>query len=315
MDALVKRNIIKKSKVIVDIGSKCTKLLEVSYTAKRILVTGTHKIESESFFDGKTLKHDKLVYSIKRLMKNRKIPELSVSLPADMVDFKIIGIKNKKPSEHGMHIDEEHSTFGKVNAHTHELDYGYLGVRELNDDSFYHCLLATVNKREVTELTKTFLKKGLKLTTVSFPVYDLICLSQIFAMDCDHRNKLLIDYGTSGTRIVAISDNVPIYARNINLSFENIHFDNDITNQLENEIVRVLEFCESNGLPVSKIIWGDCPASNFEERFQSKDIVVEKADFRFNKVAYGKAFTMQITASDIDSSYNNALGLAINTLM
>lgn len=55
MDVLIKNNIIRRNKLIVDIGMYETKLLEVHYEAKKITVLSAKSISSNGLVDESAL--------------------------------------------------------------------------------------------------------------------------------------------------------------------------------------------------------------------------------------------------------------------
>ena len=135
------------------------------------------------------------------------------------MESKIITIKNKKQSDIPKLIEKEYSVFSRVSTLTHVVDYAYLGKKEDNGDTVHYCLLAAVHKNTMLQLVEAFEENKLKITTVSFPIYDMICLSSLYQDDYDHLNRLMIDFGVGGTRVVAFSDGIPVYSRNIDIGF------------------------------------------------------------------------------------------------
>ena len=360
MDYLVKQNIIKKNKTIVDVGHKYIKLLAVNYSSKKITVTGVQKQDSGQLFRTGELNYAELVRSVESVTGSKKRMELSLSLPADMAEYKIVGIKNKKITELRTHVEKEYSFSGKVSPVTHEIDYAYLGSREENGDSIHYCMIGAVSKSSIYALTDEFEKHKMKVTTVTFPVYDLICLSQLF--NDDYKNKLMIDFGVTGTRIAAVCDGVPVYVRNINIGFQTyidklftaqeqvgrpeildmvctigemriltgdhitryftrfereLYFSvmNEVGEALAREIFRVAELCENNNAPVTKIICNDYPVKGFEQRLKAGNMEAERFDLSLSETALGKDFILQLGNVNADASYNNALGLAVHTLL
>lgn len=218
MDELVKRNITKVNKTVVDIGHKFIKMLAVNYSGKKITVTGVQKLDSGQLFRSGELNYAELVRCVEGVTGSKKRMELSLSLPAEMAEYKIVAIKNKKAADLKVHVEKEYGFSGKVSPVTHEIDYAYLGSREENGDSIHYCLIGAVSKSSIHALTDEFEKRKMRVTTVTFPVYDLICLSQLFADD--YKNKLMIDFGVTGTRVAAVCDGVPVYVRTINIGFQ-----------------------------------------------------------------------------------------------
>lgn len=218
MDSLVKKNIIKKHKVIVDIGSKYIKVLSVHYAAKKVTVTDAQKIDSIPMLqDG--INYLEIARAISKIIGKKKRCEVSVSLPTELVESKIITIKNKRQSDIPKLIEKEYVAFSRVSTLTHVVDYAYLGKTEDNGDTVHYCLLAAVHKNTMLQLMEAFEECNLKINTVTFPVYNMICLSSLYHDDYEHLNRLMIDFGATGTRVVAFLEGVPVYSRNIDVGF------------------------------------------------------------------------------------------------
>lgn len=218
MDSLVKRNIVKKHKIIVDIGSKYIKVLVVHYAAKKVTVTDAQKIDSIPMFqDG--INYLEIARAVSKAVNMKKKYEVSVSLPIELVESKIITIKNKKQSDIPKLIEKEYSAISRVSSLTHVVDYAYLGKKDDNGDTVHYCLLAAVHKNIMLQLVEAFEECKLKITTVTFPIYDMICLSSLYHDDYEHLNRLMVDFGVNGTRVVAFSDDIPVYSRNIDVGF------------------------------------------------------------------------------------------------
>lgn len=218
MDSLVKQNIIKKNKIIVDIGSKYIKVLSVHYAAKKITVTDAQRIDSTAMFQY-GINYAEIARAVSRAVKSKKNYEISVSLPTNLVESKIITIKNKKQSDIPKLIEKEYSSFGRVSPLTHIVDYAYLGKREESGDTVHYCLIAAVHKNTMQQLVEAFEGCKLKITTVSSAIYDMICLSSLYHDDYENLNRLMIDFGASGTRFVAFSEGIPVYSRSIDTGF------------------------------------------------------------------------------------------------
>ncbi|NLB80031.1 MAG: pilus assembly protein PilM [Clostridiaceae bacterium] len=219
MDFLIKKNIIKKSKVIVDIGSKYIKILEVHYAGKKVTITNAQKIDSTTMFQD-DINYTDIAQAVSEVVNTNKKHEVSVSLPAHLVESKIVTVKNKKQTDIPKLMEKEYSAMGRVSPLTHILDYAYLGKKEENSDTVHYCLISAVHKNTMEQLVEGFEKYGLKITTVTFPTYNMICLSSLYYNDYENLNRLMIDFGNSGTRVVAFSGGIPVYARNLDIGFQ-----------------------------------------------------------------------------------------------
>ena len=177
MDALIKNNVIKKNKMIVDIGMYETKVLEAHYEAKRITIVSAKTIDSKGIVDENGIDFSELASKIDEEFSDSCKRDVSVSLPSELCESKIITIKNKKKSEIPKIIKKDHMTFGRANPITHIVDYAFLGVREEDGDTVYYYLLSAVQKSVAAELVASFDKYKLKVKTIVSSVYNQICLS------------------------------------------------------------------------------------------------------------------------------------------
>lgn len=219
MDILIKNNIIKKNKLIVDIGMYETKALEVHYEAKKITVTDARTINSKGIVDENGIDFSELASMIDTEFSNAGKGDVSVSLPSEICESKIITIKNKKKSEIPKIIKKEHMTFGRVNPITHVVDYAFLGMREEDGDTVFYYFLSAVQKSIAAELISSFEKHRLKVKTIVSSVYNQICLSELFFDEYEHLNRLFVDFGTNSTRITAFSEGMAVYTRSIDIGF------------------------------------------------------------------------------------------------
>lgn len=242
MDVLIKNNIIKKNKLIVDIGMFETKVLEAHYEAKKITITSAKTIGSKGIVDENGIDFSELASKIDDEFSGSGKKDVSVSLPSELCESKIITIKNKKKSEIPKIIKKEHMTFGRANPITHIVDYAFLGVREEDGDTVYYYLLSAVQKSVAADLVAGFDKHKLKVKTIVSSVYNQICLSEIFFDEYEHLNRLFIDFGTNSTRITAFSEGMAVYTRSMDIGF-NSYIKNLFSAQEEAgkpEIIRAL---------------------------------------------------------------------------
>ena len=219
MDVLIKNNIIKKNKLIVDIGMYETKVLEAHYEAKKITIVSAKTIDSKGVVDENGIDFSELASRIGVEFSGSAKRDVSVSLPSELCESKIITIKNKKKSEIPKIIRKDYMTFGRANPITHIVDYAFLGMREEDGDTVYYYLLSAVQKSIAAELVASFEKHKLKVKTVVSGVYNQICLSEIFFDEYEHLNRLFVDFGTNTTRITAFSEGMAVYTRSIDIGF------------------------------------------------------------------------------------------------
>ena len=243
MDVLIKNNIIKKNKLIVDIGMYETKILEAHYEAKKITVISAKSISNNGIVDESGIDFSELASKINEEVSGSAKRDVSVSLPSEFCESKIITIKNRKKSEIPKIIKKDYMTFGRVNPITHIVDYAFLGVREEDGDTVYYYLLSAIQKSLASELVASFDKYKLRVKTIVSSVYNQICLSEIFFDEYEHLNRLFVDFGTNTTRIIAFSEGMAVYTRSMDIGFNS--YVKSIFNAQEDagkpEIIRALE--------------------------------------------------------------------------
>lgn len=242
MDALIKNNIIKKNKLIVDIGMYETKVLEAHYEAKIVTVISAKTINSKGIVDENGINFSELASRIADEFSGSCRRDVSVSLPSEMCESKIVTIKNRKKSEIPKIIKKDYMSFGRANPITHVVDYAFLGKREEDGDTVYYYLLSAVQKSVATDLVAGFLKHKLKVKTIVSGIYNQICLSEVFFDEYEHLNRLFVDFGTNTTRITAFSEGMAVYTRSIDMGYNS--YINSLFSAQERagkpEIIRVL---------------------------------------------------------------------------
>lgn len=220
MDILIKNNIIKKTKLIVDIGMFATEVLEAHYAAKKITVTDSTFFENKGIVEDEIINFTELAKKIDAEVSSSGRSDVTVALPADICENKIITIKNKKESEIPKIIKKDYMTFGRANPLTHVVDYAFLGKREEQGDTVFYYLISAVQKSIASDLITAFSKYKLKVKTVVSSVYTQICLSELFFDEYEHLNRLMIDFGMNSSRITAFSEGIAVYTRVIDYGFE-----------------------------------------------------------------------------------------------
>lgn len=222
MDVLIKNNIIKKNKMIVDIGTFATKVMEVHYAAKKITIMSARTIDNRQVMDNGEINYNELARKIYMEKRGTGKKDVSISLPANLCENKIINIKNKKESEIQKIIKKDHLNFGKANPLTHVIDYAFLGKREEQGDTVFYFLITAVQKSVVNEIIAAFNEYKMKIKTIVSSVYNQICLSKLFFDDYENLNRLFIDFGTRTTRITAFAEGCGVYTRNLDFGFNQI---------------------------------------------------------------------------------------------
>ena len=356
MDYLVKKNVIKKQKVIIDIGHKYIKILGVRYEKGHIALNDSCKLDSDPFFfEGELENIKELSCNIQRILTGRRELrncEISLSVPSSMVFHKIVAIKNVNPKDLDKYIKKEHMTLNRINHLTHNMDWTYLGQREVNGETIRYCLISAINKASITSVLFEFEKRNLKVTGISFPTYNLISLSDLYANDYEHLNRMLIDFGVSSTRVVVQSEGVTVYSREIGIGFntfidglskkftnvgtsdiislltkmglkKNNEHDKDaffevvdkIVENFQNELIRIIQMCESDGFNITKIICASAILDGLLTFFEDNGIKVDIFDLAGQKSVNGSGYVLTLNNTDIDVTYGNSIGLCVNTLL
>lgn len=213
MDALIKNNVIKKDKVIVDIGKYSTKILEVHYASKEAIVKSSKLVETCYDDETDNINYDDLARKVDERAKVKGRKDISVSLPAEITENKIITIKNKKESDIPKIIKNEYSSFGKVSPITHVVDYAFLGKREEQGDTVFYCLISAIHKSIANELVEAFANKGLRVKTIVSSIYTQICLSELYFDEYENLNRIFADIGADSMRVTAFADGIPVYTK------------------------------------------------------------------------------------------------------
>ena len=220
MDILIKNNIMKRSKIIVDVGVHTTKVLNIHYAAKEIYVKEAECFESNFVITENGIDYDELARKVDMHASGSGRKDVSITLPDFLVESKIIQVKNKKESDIDRLIKKEYMHFGKVSPLTHVVDYAFLGKKEEAGDTVRYYLISAVQKSVASELIEAFSEYNMRITTISCSVYNQHCLSELYYNEYEHLNRLLIDFGTKSTRITAFSQGIAVYTRTVDCGFD-----------------------------------------------------------------------------------------------
>lgn len=255
MDALIKNNVIKADKDIVDIGRYSTKILEVHYASKEVIVKTSKLVETVYDAETENVDFTALAKKVDECSKGKSRKAVSISLPAEMTENKIITIKNKKESDIPKVIRNEFSNFGKVSSITHVVDYAFLGKREEQGDTVFYCLVSAVHKKTANELVEAFARKGLKIKTIVSSIYAQICLSELYFDEYENLNRIFADIGADTIRVTVFVEGVPVYTRLIDIGFNDYVkkiFHSNVTAGKPEIIKTLLEVGELSGLKLDK---------------------------------------------------------------
>ncbi len=220
MDILIKNNVIKQNKIVVDMGEFELKLIDVHYAAKRVEITGAKILNAANMFKDGLPDITEIARRVNENTSGKGRRNMTVILPASVCECKIITIKNKKLSDISKIIAKEYATFGKVSNLTHVIDFAYLGKREEHGDTVHYCMLSAISKSFANELVSEFADYKMKITTIIPVEYAQVCLSELYFDDYEDLNRLFIDFGTKSTRVTAFSDGIPVYTRTLGYGFE-----------------------------------------------------------------------------------------------
>jgi Tfp pilus assembly PilM family ATPase len=224
MDLLIKKNIIRKNRIIIDVGEKYMKILAVRYEHGRVIIHSAHKLDvSGCFFEGELSDVHELVKRISaEITRNRlnAYTEIVLSLPSNMASHKLIQVKNVKPKDLEKHIQKQNIIFSKFNSITCHTDWAYLGKHERNEETVLFCMIASVNKSHLMPILNEFDKRNLKIAGISFPTYNLTCLSDLYRNGYEHPGTMLLDFGQTSTRIIVEYEGAIVYTREINIGFQ-----------------------------------------------------------------------------------------------
>lgn len=349
MDILIKNNIIKSTKVIVDVGHKYIKLIGVKFENKHAVIFCSDKIDSGNvFLDDEINAHELTKLTAGFIRQNRiRNCEVSLSLPSDMTVSKIIEVRNIKEKDLDKHIKSEHYNFNRISPLTHIIDWGYLGKREENGDTVMYCLLSTTSKSTVLPILSEFTIRKIKVGLICDGFCSQIWFSDLFGNDFEHTNKLLADFGQKTTKITVSLQNIPIYCREIDIGFESIvntifgetgvgipdivdrlkcgiKTDNTALEEavsfqmsaLQNEINRVIQMFEDDIVSITKIIWTGTLIPDLEKRL-GNDGYITIDNFNISDVdsQSGSDYVISAQTMQLDGSFNNAVGMAVQTYL
>lgn len=220
LDFLIKNNIIKQNKLIVDIGMFSTKLLEINYAAKKINVTFAKIFDNSRNSDEYELDFENIARRTYEKASGNGRKNVVAVLPTELTENKIITVKNKKEKDIPRIISREHMSFGRVSRITHVVDYAYLGKRIESGDTVMYFLISAVKKSIANDLVSAFAEYKMTVKTIISNIYAQICLSELFFDEYENLNRLFVDFGTNSIRVTAFAEGVAVYTRTIDMGFE-----------------------------------------------------------------------------------------------
>lgn len=216
-DELIKKNVMKADKAVIDMGASSTKVIGVHYTSKEVEIETAELIPNGA----SSFNFVKFANKIDTMLKSKKRRDILLSLPSYMTESKIVSVKNKTDKEAAKIIEKQCNSFGRTSTLSHVIDSVYLGKREEQGDTVSYYLITAVQKNMINELINAFEDFGLKITRVVCSHYSQICLSKVYADEFENRNRIFVDFGYKESRVMVFADNIAVYSRTINIGFSN----------------------------------------------------------------------------------------------
>lgn len=217
-DTLVKNNIIKADKAIIDIGTYSAKILEAHYTAKHVDIKDANIIKTG--FNGE-FDFEEFANNVNAVLAGKVRKDIIVSIPSSMTESKIISIKNKTDRDTKSLVEKQCQSFGKASNITHVINSTFLGKREEQGDSVSYFLITAVSKSTINEIIESFDELGMKITRIVCSQYNQVCLSKFYNNEYDSLNRIMLDIGHKESKITAFADGIAVYTRVINYGFRN----------------------------------------------------------------------------------------------
>lgn len=215
-DTLVKNNVIKADKAIIDVGIYSAKIIEAHYTSKCVNVEDANIIKTGF---GENFDFEEFAKRVDTLLLGKVRKDIIVSLPSSMAESKIISVKNKNDRDTKALVEKQCANFGKASHITHVISSTFLGKREEQGDSVSYFLISAVSKSVINELIESFEDLGMKITRIVCSQFNQICLSKLFNNEYDSLNRIIIDFGHKESRITAFAEGIAVYTRVISYGF------------------------------------------------------------------------------------------------
>ena len=155
-DILVKNNIIKADKAIIDIGIYSAKILEAHYTAKCVDIEDANIIKTG--FKGE-FDFEEFAKRVDAVLVGKVRKDIIVSLPSSMAESKIISIKNKTFSK---------SYFFKALAKSTNTSTLSASARTFKSTSYFISTDSIFFKSYPFKLLRNVFRLNLKLSFISF---------------------------------------------------------------------------------------------------------------------------------------------------
>ena len=220
LDFLIKNNIIKQNKLVVDIGMFSTKILDINYSARKINISSAKIFDNIQCYEDGDMDFDNIAKRTYEKVSGSGRSNIVIILPTEITENRIVTIKNKKEKDIPRIIAREHISFGKVSKLTHVIDYAFLGKRIESGDTVSYYLISAVKKSIANELVSAFADYKMKVKTIISGIYAQICLSGLFFDEYENLNRLFVDFGTNSIRVTAFADGIAVYTRTIDFGFE-----------------------------------------------------------------------------------------------
>ena len=308
MDYLIKKNIVKKNKVIVDVSKQQTRILGVHYAGGKVNVTGSYTFDTGERFDARALATE-VSGAIFHHAPDIKNGDIVLSIPSSLVQFRLESVKNTKLAEIDKYIRANHQ-LNKAAEQTHIIDWTYLGEREEKADTVRYYLVAAVSRSEEYAIIEEFRKQRLNVTGITFAENNMVCLTDLWHDDYEYMNKLYIDIGAENSRVIVESGGVVVYSRLIDCGLSA----GTPANELRNEIIRIIRMYGNDGTDISKIIClNKVPGGLFDD-FAESGITVEIADCKMWYEMDGDGYLLSLTNRDIETEFALTVGAGLSAM-
>lgn len=248
-------SLIKKNKVIIDIGTSIAKIIDVNISSNKVVVNKACRVSVENFISGGDISNVKgLVDILIETLKDNNIKGKNLSLitPSKSLkyDIKKIPIMNNKELKEYVDL-EMMEIFPKASNLTHSFDYMHFGDVLDIEDSYSMLGLFSIPKLSIQALINEFKLNKYKVCDIDTSVSSLYYLSRLYN-DYGFNDKLYIDIGNFSTEFIVLHQGVAVFARSVDKGLKDIKKDIkkklDIPYEMIDDILMKLGFDNSMNL-------------------------------------------------------------------
>lgn len=212
------KELFSKSKIIVDIGTNRIKVLEVSYSSRKIKVNKAYVLKDASkFFKGRDLTNlsglaEVLIRSFKE--NNIKTNKISLLFSSTSINSRILKSPLMSQKEMRMHAEQQIvSEFGEGKKLTHISDWSAFGDVYEENETYTPLFITTVSKLVVQSITLEFTKRKYKITEIDTYATSLYYLSTLYDSEYENPTKAFIDFGHTSVKVTVTHRGQPIFFR------------------------------------------------------------------------------------------------------